>query len=155
MADPLEKKPRCEKAFSPRTVIHIEDYADEQEYYRENWMTDDQWFLAAFLSRLFGGFHHCPRIRERRYGVACSPYGDKMSTWDSNLLTKLVVMAHDNCVRASILPAGSNQTRIVLFRRSLRPEQTDEPIGRSHPIMAQHVDFLRTGVAPWRQGIAP
>jgi hypothetical protein len=57
----------------------------------------------TFFAYLYDGLHHLPNpIKEFGDGYAvASPWG--MATFDSGMLTRLVIMAHDMCYRAEMI----------------------------------------------------
>lgn len=72
-----------------------------------------------------------------------------LSTWDGNALTRLVVGAHQRCVRVSVAPCGEVNLMIQLWQRSGRSGRMSE----RHPTMGQALAFMGdplTGTGtPW------
>lgn len=96
----------------------------EEEWLRANrftWMKDDQFECYQLLGDLFYGFHHVntQAVKEHGAGIAYSHYGE-LSTFDFDHLTRLVMMAHDRSIRASIGPSGPGQIKIILHKRHSR-----------------------------------
>ena len=83
---------------------------------RQDWMSDKQWSCALLLSDVFGGFNNCAHIKPFGHGIEMSTRQD-LSTYDGSELTRLVLLAHKRSVRASVLPSGPGQIKIVLFQR--------------------------------------
>ncbi len=83
-----------------------------------------------FFVKLFYGEHHFPS-QIKQYGVGWSIACTKpIATTDYNDLTRLVIMAHDMCLRAEIVPKGMNRYLIVVSQRERGPE-----------LMTQHADI--------------
>lgn len=98
-------------------------------------MTKDfaRWFLALY----FRGEHHIPGpIKEWGAGFAVS-MTNEVATWDFDGMTRLVVMAHDNHVRASLVPKGMSRTYLVIHPRPRGNGASD------HPKLDWNVDRIR------------
>jgi len=96
------------------------------------------------LTRTYRGIHHAPKIHKRMAGSEfehweVNHYGD-LSTYDFDTLTRLVVAAHEDCVRASISSSGPRMVKITLHNR----EGTEGSIFMRHPRMQQAVTELLT-----------
>ena len=101
------------------------------------------------LSRLFGtGIYNVPCKWENvdwdwgngvRFTVRCS----SLSTFDFNHLTRLVVLAHDECIRISIEPRSFAYLAIVMHPRT---RDADAMYAR-HPTLEQAAEAYR---APYR-----
>ena len=97
---------------------------------QEDWqMSADQQFCFQLLSDCFGGAHHVPRLRKCGHGIKVSVYSGSLSTFDFDLLTRLVFLAHDRCVRVEIVSSGPGRVGIMLHRRRGR----DGDIFERHP----------------------
>lgn len=96
--------------------------AEYEKYYRKEWMTEDQWKCACFLSDMFGGFHHVNgEIKQCGTGIHANlSNGNWCATYDFNTLTKAVVMAHDRMVRFEICPSGPGMLKLRLWQRHSR-----------------------------------
>ena len=78
--------------------------------------------LQAVIDFTFGGSHHvrglkkeiCPDLHTSRGGLTMWSFrvNDGMSTFDFSGLTRLVIAAHDNCVRASIYQSGPRMLKV-------------------------------------------
>lgn len=95
---------------------------------------------TTFFSILFGGEHHIPgKLKEFGYGWSVVYRGD-FATFDYNMLTRLVVLSHDSCIRASIHQGGPGSIKITLWRR-----QREGSMSERHPTMEDHVAKIRSG----------
>lgn len=111
-------------------------------YYRQPWMSEDQWDCACLLADLVGGFHHMPgTIKPCWRGIECNARHFHASTWDFNLLTRFVVLAHDRCIRAEIAPSGPGLLRLVLHKRAGR----SGGMAQRHPSLEHHIACIRAG----------
>lgn len=100
---------------------------------------------VEFFTELFRGAHHIPG---RQWGGAENVRGEhgmfkvvlrhEMATHDAELLTRLVFLAHDRCVRAFIEPAG------FYMRIGITNRLRDGLIMTGHPTLEQ-------AVASWRK----
>ena len=77
---------------------------------RQDWMNDEHWRCALVAAAYKHGFHHCMNLRQCGKGVAIDEVGE-VATYDFDGLARLVVLAHDECVRVGI----SQETREVSF----------------------------------------
>jgi hypothetical protein len=71
-----------------------------------------------FFADFYGGEHHIPNevipIGNNGWEVADV---NSLATTDFDGLTKLVVMAHDRCMRVALVPCGVNRYKLVLHKR--------------------------------------
>ena len=65
---------------------------------------------------------------------------DGMSTFDSSGLTRLVIAAHDNCVRAAIYQSGPRMLKVILHARWDR----DGMFSERHPTLDAAVATMKT-----------
>jgi hypothetical protein len=80
-------------------------------------MTDKQSQCYDLLCALFRGSHHLDgTIRECGEGIEYIFFGS-MATWDFDELTRLVVLAHDRCIRAEVHPCTPQMLRLFLHVR--------------------------------------
>lgn len=79
------------------------------------------WEAEAFFSELYFGKHHIPAggIKPFGQGWSVNHYAE-IATFDFNALTRLVFLAHDKCIRVSIMQGGPGAIKIVLHKRSSR-----------------------------------
>lgn len=93
-----------------------------------------------FFSDFYGGKHHFPsKMREWGWGFSMNHYGDLAST-DFDGLTRLVLMAHDRCVRVEVSACNMQYTRISI---SVRDPEADS-IMEGHPT-------IECSLAAWRE----
>lgn len=100
----------------------------------------------AVLSRTYLGLHHIPYLDKARWTdrhVRVTLH-DGLSTFDNDALTRLVVAAHDHCVRAEIIPLGRY---LGLF---LHDRKRDGEVWERHPSIEEHVAWVRYFRAHWR-----
>jgi hypothetical protein len=91
---------------------------DHSEFYREDWMTDAQWECACLFADLVGGFHHVSDKFKPSYidGVEINTR-QTFATFDCDGLTRLVVLAHDRCIRVEICSSGPGRIRLMIHKR--------------------------------------
>lgn len=82
-------------------------------------MTREQ--ATDFFAELFYGKHHIPPGGVHQYdtGWCVNYYGD-LATYDSDMLTRLVLLAHDKIVRAAIEQSGPRMVKICIWGRANR-----------------------------------
>lgn len=92
-----------------------------------------------FFSIYYGGEHHFPsKIKECGYGWEINDNHGGLATFDFNQLTRLVVMAHDKCIRVGIVPVNYMYLKITLHKRTRGESMTS-----SHPTLEDHIKFIR------------
>lgn len=92
-----------------------------------------------FFSEFFFGEHHFPgEIKEWGYGWII-PAQNNLSTYDFNHLTRLVVMAHDKCIRVELVPKGMNRICIAIHKRIREGDYYQR-----HPTMEDAVISIRS-----------
>jgi len=76
----------------------------DREYYGKDWMSDEDWECAEFLAQFYQGFHHVPGEFKRAGKASVSLEVNQLSlaTFDFNEMTRLVVLAHDKCIRFGV-----------------------------------------------------
>ena len=90
---------------------------------------------------VFGGFHHVDKpTLETGTFFTCRPYSE-LATWDYSQLTKLVVVAHELCVRAAIRPASGRVLKVCLSPRAPLSEVENKMV-LGHPTLAEHLEKL-------------
>lgn len=102
---------------------------------------------VEFFSELYFGEHHipargyCGQHGVREFGPGSwyvNHYGD-IATYDYSFLTRLVFLAHDRCVRASVQNGGPRRIKIVIWQRDKREGSMYE----RHPTIAAALDEWR------------
>lgn len=103
------------------------------------WMTDDQEECYQLLADLYQGAHHLGGVvKEWGTGVQLNTSRD-FSTFDFNLMTVLVVLAHDRMIRAEITHSGPGLVRVCLWKRKSRGGRMYE----RHPTLESHIQQIR------------
>jgi len=93
----------------------------------------------AFFSDLYGGPHHIPsKLKRFGLGWAVIFHGD-LASYDGDMLTRLVFMAHDHCVRASVQSGRGGRGMIAIHPRI-----------RAGRLMQRH-PTLEEAVEQWRK----
>ena len=111
------------------------------QHYRAEWMSDDQWKCALMLADIFGGFHHVYNpIKPFGYGIETNVHGS-LPTFDSDTLTRAVILAHDRIVRFEVRSSGPGMVRLCLWKRHKR----DGSMFERHPTMEQALAAYRGG----------
>lgn len=79
-----------------------------------------------FFDELFYGKHHFPdKIKKFGPGWSINTYGD-VATFDGDMMTRLVFMAHRDAIRVSIFQAGPNRLKIAIHKRKHGPGRFSE-----------------------------
>lgn len=81
----------------------------------EHWSDDKQrcWdLLVAFV----GGEHHLQKVYHFGDGLRMSTWRD-LATFDGDLLTWLVLLAHRDCCRVSVGPSGPGRVAVRVWAR--------------------------------------
>jgi hypothetical protein len=102
---------------------------------------------VLFFADLFNGEHHIPGRHRGDRNVIAHGYGwrvsgiDTLATWDSDLLTRAVFLAHDRCFRLEADTIGGRLS-LVIWKRT--PTPGDLPIALGHPT-------IEAALADWRK----
>lgn len=89
---------------------------------------------TRILSNAYYGEHHIPgKIKDLGRIVECNVF-DSISTYDSNTLTRLVIAAHDECIRMEIRSSGPGRLKLLFTGSRKRPEECGD-----YPLMHGHV----------------
>lgn len=97
---------------------------------------------VAFFSALYGAPHRIPGSKYKGQNVKpwgtdswqVAHWGD-LSTYDFDILTRLVLLAHDRCVRVSLTPCGPRHIRI-----GISPRARTDSTHTNHPTIAQAIE---------------
>jgi hypothetical protein len=84
----------------------------------EQWMTESQRYCLSLLNDWIGA-HNVPFVKPCGNGIKVSVSAG-LSTFDSDNLTRLVLLAHDRCVRIELAQGGPYRIGIKLHRRYTR-----------------------------------
>lgn len=103
-------------------------------------MTEEQRACFDLLCDVFHGEHHAPeRIYAFGRGIKCNAESHRLSTFDFDYLTRLVVLAHDACVRVEIVSSGPGRIGLVLHKRAGRTGSSYD----RHPTMEEAIERVR------------
>lgn len=110
--------------------------ADQNATFIAQWPTFEE-RAKAMLSRVYQGLHHVQSLRVLSPSqVTCLHYGD-LSTYDWDRLTRLVLAAHEYCIRVSISQGGPRTVRITLTPRINRDGC---PMSERHPTIHEAIE---------------
>lgn len=102
-------------------------------------LTDDQKLCVFVMAVLQGGEHHCHNLKAHGTGMECVHYGDA-STWDFDLLTRMVLLSHGWGVRLSLTGTSkARELKLIAHRRVLSAKDDSEPLSMSvrHPSLQE------------------
>jgi hypothetical protein len=100
--------------------------------------------VADLLGDVFRGIYHLPSTSlnkvkwDDNYCIEFTYYGD-LATVDFNLLTTLVVLAHDRMIRVSIQGVGPGYMRMMFHQRKSRTGSVSE----RYPTIETHIEQIR------------
>lgn len=78
-------------------------------------MTDVQ--AKDFFAKWLGGEHHI-KGEIKPFGRGwCLNINGSIATYDDSTVTRLVLLAHKECVRVEIIPASSSYLKIAIWQR--------------------------------------
>lgn len=103
--------------------------------------------VADFLADWYGGMHnfvHATNITKTNWSndfVIVVLFNRGMETYDSDLLTKLVVMSHDRLLRVEVNPKNFRNLELVFHRR-----KREANFSRGMPTMEDHILAIRSGL---------
>ena len=93
-----------------------------------------------FFRDFYFGEHHFPsELKESGYGWCVTQLNASLSTYDFNHLTRLVVMAHDRCIRVELKPFGMNRLKIIITKR-----ERDGGYSERHPTLEAAIEYIRS-----------
>lgn len=102
-------------------------------------MSGDQIQCYELLCDLMHGEHHLNKVQAFGRGIKMSVYSGQLSTFDFDYLTRLVIMAHDRCIRAEIIASGPGRVGVALFKRHTR----EGSINQRHPTIETAIASIR------------
>lgn len=90
-----------------------------------------------FFAELYNGEHHIPDQKCFPFGQGFIVKHDRgdLATFDFDMLTRLVLMAHRDCYRASVFPFGTNKLKIAIWKRT-----REGSFSHRHPTIEQAID---------------
>lgn len=105
--------------------------------------------VASILGDLYKGIYHLENsvlFHRRVKWDSCHSIeivvNDEFASFDGNLLTRLVVLAHDKCVRVSVRGASHGYLRLMFH-----PRERHGSIWEYHPGLEEHVSIIREGLS--------
>lgn len=120
--------------------------------------------VADLLGELFNGLYHIDPdiLNEINWGNdtwidVCLPSGTDLTTWDSNKLTKLVLLAHYMAIRVQIEPVSLvGRLRIIFHQRLSRTG----PLTIRHPSIEEAIrlfnfEIKRSGIPQFADHTTP
>lgn len=108
-------------------------------------MTPDQRdCYGLFCDLVFGAHHIMGTVRAFGSGLLWNARIDNLATFDFDGLTRLVVMAHDRCIRVELIPSGPGMIGITAFKRHKREGSMYE----RHPTMEEAIISARPRPLP-------
>lgn len=111
-----------------------------KEFKKES-ATPEQLECYDLLCRLVGGSHHIEGvIRDcSSVGISVNLTWPNFATFDNNYMTRLVFLAHDRCIRASLAPVNSGFLKLSLWKR----KGIEGSISERHPNIEEAVQDFR------------
>ncbi len=92
-----------------------------------------------FFTEFYGGEHHIPgNIKPFGLGWEVNDGRGNFATFDFSKLTKLVVLAHDKCIRVELNPVRNQIMQIAIWKR----ERTGG-MSERHPTMEDAIIQIR------------
>jgi hypothetical protein len=92
--------------------------------------------VDLFIDFVFGGRHHTRKVIEHSNCFEIRFWQD-VSTWDCNIMTKIVVASHDLGLRASLDANGMRGLKLTLHSRATRASSIT-----GHPTLEQHLEKI-------------
>lgn len=128
--------------MSPQPILGPDPAACREDMPRAlDWTTDEQAMCCCLLRDLFRGWHHVGVHRVKpsdSSGISYTHLGE-LSTFDSNDLTRLVILAHDRAIRASV---GSCNPSHMTLRLHVRTTRVGDIMTR-HPSLEGAAEIAR------------
>lgn len=93
---------------------------------------------TQFFNAFYGGEHHIPsEVKSWGYGWMVVQ-SNEIATYDFNAMTRLVVMAHDLCVRVEVSAPRKGELQISIWKR-----QREGAIDERHPRIEDAIPLIR------------
>lgn len=99
----------------------------------------------SVIDKVFGGEHHVQSLKWKdNIWSSCTflTFESQLSTFDFSHLTRLVVVAHDEYLRAAVSGGGPRMMKILL---SERKQGTMDPVSGGCPTLEAHIAAIREG----------
>lgn len=96
---------------------------------------------TIFIDKVFGGEHHCEKVAHHNNFVEIITHEGNLSSFDFSQLTRIVVLAHDLCMRVELNPFRG-RFKILLHNRERQGDVT-----KRHPQLEEQIAAIRS-VAP-------
>lgn len=94
---------------------------------------------TAFFAEFYHGEHHIPRGGLKAFGDGWSViHMGSFATYDYDELTRLVIAAHDKCIRVCIMPYKFKELKIAIWKR-----QREGGMSKRHPTLEQAIESFR------------
>lgn len=79
----------------------------------------EKYIATDFFAEFYNGEHHIPGFEPKPYGYGWCVLHDRgdLATFDFSELTRLVLMAHEMCIRVSVEAVSKNVMRISIWQR--------------------------------------
>lgn len=146
-APALERRPPRERfEYTPREMAYA-----GAEWLAEQLRRDLSPFeacVADILGAAYLGIYHIERVDRgewKSYRVEVVVDND-LATWDFDYLTRLVVLAHDACVRLSIGHGGPRRMKLCFW-----PRLREGGISERHPTMESAIASVRERIVDLRR----
>jgi hypothetical protein len=105
--------------------------------------------VASLLGDVFQGIYHLEdsalfhkRVEwDSQHHIEIVLYGP-IATYDGNALTRLVVIAHDRCIRVSITAANIGYLRLMFHQRTGQKGS----VSKTHPTLDEHTKLIRGSI---------
>jgi hypothetical protein len=98
---------------------------------------------TAFFAAIYRGEHHFPgKLKQWGEGWSMNHFG-QLATFDCDDLTRLVLLAHDRCIRAAVEQGGPGGVKIAIWKR-----ERDGDTYNRHPTIEQAIEAFRKGARP-------
>ena len=92
--------------------------------------------VSIFVNHVFGGRHHLSKLEDNNGSFVCVPFTPSLSTFDDDILTRIVLTAHRLCLRAEITNNGFRGIKIILSNRRGR----EGMLHHRHPTINQAIE---------------
>ena len=93
--------------------------------------------VELFIDFVFGGRHHTSKVIDRD-GFFEVKFWQDVATWDGNIMTKMVVAAHDLGLRVNFDANGLRGLKVLLHNRKSR----EGMLHKRHPTLEQHLELI-------------